>query len=86
MSFRNNVSESYWEGRLIWKQSRPFVFESTAWRYVMKVVRFSMYYVNLQLGVIFGLRHTSHPLGLNWRWRFWQQRDRAQRQRRFSGD
>ncbi|MGB2914122.1 MAG: hypothetical protein WBB81_11255 [Pyrinomonadaceae bacterium] len=52
----------------------------------MKVVRFSMYYVNLQLGVIFGLRHTSHPLGLNWRWRFWQQRDRAQRQRRFSGD
>ncbi|HQZ95296.1 MAG TPA: hypothetical protein PLP21_03205 [Pyrinomonadaceae bacterium] len=44
----------------------------------MKMIQFSMYYVKLQFTVAFGLYRTSLPMDVNWRWRFWQQRNNAQ--------
>ena len=49
----------------------------------MKMIQFSMYYFKLQLSVMLGLYHTSHPMNVNWRWQFWQQRNQSQRIRRF---
>ena len=48
----------------------------------MRVIQFSMYYMKLQMGVMFGFHHTSYPLDINWRWRFWQQRNNALHPRR----
>jgi len=47
----------------------------------MQVIQFSMYYFTLQLGVMIGVYHTSYPMDIHWRWRFWQQRHSAQRPR-----
>lgn len=47
----------------------------------MKLILFSLYYCKLQLEVLFGIRPTSMPTDLNWRWEFWQKRRRAQRMR-----
>jgi hypothetical protein len=33
---------------------------------------FLWYYVKLRFSVLLGLYHTSHPLGLKYRWRNWQ--------------
>lgn len=47
----------------------------------MKMILFALYYCKLQMEVLVGLRPTSLPMDLNWRWEFWQKRRRAQRMR-----
>jgi hypothetical protein len=38
----------------------------------MRFIKFIPYYFGLRLQVLLGLRYTSHPLGVRWRWRHWQ--------------
>lgn len=47
----------------------------------MKAISFLLYFFKLHMSIMLGLYHTSHPLDMNWRWRFWQQRNQAQRGR-----
>lgn len=42
----------------------------------MKKLRFIFYYIKLRLTVIFGIHQTFNPLGLKWRWKHWQHRER----------
>jgi hypothetical protein len=41
------------------------------------------YYLKLLFGVMLGIRHTSNPLNLKWRWDFWQYKYSTRRQRFF---
>ena len=43
----------------------------------MQLIQFSMYYVKLQMTVVFGVYQTSLPMDIGWRWRFWQHRYQA---------
>lgn len=43
----------------------------------MQLIQFSMYYFKLQMTVAFGLYRTSLPMGIGWRWHFWQHRHQA---------
>ena len=45
----------------------------------MKPISFMLYYFKLHLSIMLGLYHTSYPLDISWRWRFWLDRNRAQR-------
>jgi len=38
----------------------------------MKVVSFLFYYSKLPVGVALGVHKTANPLGIKWRWNFWQ--------------
>jgi hypothetical protein len=49
----------------------------------MKLVMFSIYYAKLQLLVQLGLHHTSNPLDLGWRWKYWKRRRTDGRQVRY---
>ena len=51
----------------------------------MQLIQFSMYYFKLQMTVAFGLYQTSLPMGIGWRWHFWQQRHQATHRRLHSG-
>ena len=46
----------------------------------MKVVHFSRYYIKFRLAVLTGSHQTKNPLGLRWRWKFWN----TQQQRFFT--
>jgi len=56
-------------------------FQLTAKEFDMKAISFLLYFFKLHMSIMLGLYHTSHPLDMNWRWRFWQQRNQAQRGR-----
>lgn len=49
----------------------------------MKVILFSAYYCKLQMSVMLGFYHTSYPLDISWRWRFWLHRNQARHIRSF---
>ncbi|MEJ7862987.1 MAG: hypothetical protein WKF90_15270 [Pyrinomonadaceae bacterium] len=38
----------------------------------MKIILFAYYYLKLRLNVLLGVRRTSNPLSIKWRWRYWQ--------------
>ncbi|MGC2237637.1 MAG: hypothetical protein WA584_15855 [Pyrinomonadaceae bacterium] len=40
----------------------------------MKLVLFTFYYCKLLISVLFGISQTFEPLGLRWRWRYWNDR------------
>jgi hypothetical protein len=48
----------------------------------MNQIFFVFYYCNLRLGILLGMRHTSQPLNIKWRWRYWQDREIARREHR----
>ncbi len=50
----------------------------------MKMLLFSMYYFKLQLTVMLGFYHTSHPLDIHWRWNHWKYKYEKQDDRRLS--
>jgi len=43
----------------------------------MKVMQFSVYYVRLQLAVMFGIHRTLYPMDIRWRWRFWRENNQV---------
>lgn len=49
----------------------------------MKYVFYSAYYVRLRLGVSIGSHRTVNPLGVQWRWRYWQSQQRLHCSRLF---
>jgi hypothetical protein len=38
----------------------------------MKAIKFLIYYVGKLMSVGFGNHQTDNPLGLKWRWNYWQ--------------
>jgi hypothetical protein len=41
----------------------------------MNVLSFTLYYLKLRIGVVFGVYKTFYPLGVRWRWKFWHQQN-----------
>lgn len=37
----------------------------------MKVIFFSIYYIKFRLAVLFSRHQTKNPIGVRWRWKFW---------------
>ena len=50
----------------------------------MKIFQFLMYYFDLHLRVLFGFYHTSYPLNINWRWKYWKKKYEREHNRRVS--
>ncbi len=48
----------------------------------VKLLLFLVYYAKLRLRLLFGLHRTFRPVGMGWRWRYWQDR-RLQEYRKF---
>jgi hypothetical protein len=48
----------------------------------MKRIRFLLYYGKLRLTNSIGFHKTSNPLGIKWRWNYWQNRESSLRKRR----
>ncbi|HEX8195076.1 MAG TPA: hypothetical protein VF571_02585 [Pyrinomonadaceae bacterium] len=47
----------------------------------MKLILFLLYYCKLKLSVLLGFHKTYHPMDLNWRWNYWQDKYRRRRSR-----
>jgi hypothetical protein len=54
-------------------------------RCLMKKISFLFYYAKLLLSVACGVHRTANPLGVKWRWNFWQSKYAAHRSRRHFG-